>query len=99
MRSSHLFAALTAVLLTSAAAQAEVTVLGWPGGPEETALRDAATLYNSKADVANEDKVELIFFNRDGFWDKLQTDLAAGGGEFDLNLLATYAIGRYAPFM
>ena len=99
MRSSHLLAALTAVLLTSAAAQAEVTVLGWPGGPEETALRDAATLYNSKADVADEDKVELIFFNRDGFWDKLQTDLAAGGGEFDLNLLATYAIGRYAPFM
>jgi multiple sugar transport system substrate-binding protein len=99
MRTRHLLPAIAAALLLSGAAQAEVTVLGWPGGPEETALRGAADLYNAKADVAEDDKVELIFFNRDGFWDKLQTDLAAGSGEFDLNLLATYAIGRYAPFM
>ena len=79
------------------AALAEVTVLGWPGGPEETALRKAAEVYNGKA--ADADKVKLIFFNRDGFFDKLQADLAAGSKEFDANLLATYAIGRYAPFM
>lgn len=77
--------------------QAQVTVLGWPGGPEETALRAAAESYNSQA--ADSDKVELIFFNRDGFFDKLQADLAAGTQEFDINLLATYAIGRYAPYM
>lgn len=80
-------------------AAAEVTVLGWPGGPEETALRGAAETYNAKADVAEADKVELLFFNREGFWDKLQADLAAGSDAFDLNLLATYSIGRYAPFM
>jgi multiple sugar transport system substrate-binding protein len=79
------------------ASLAEVTVLGWPGGPEETALRKAAEAYNGKA--ADADKVKLIFFNRDGFFDKLQADLAAGSKEFDANLLATYAIGRYAPFM
>ena len=80
-------------------AQAEVTVLGWPGGPEETALRAAAEAYNAKDDVAEADKVELLFFNRDGFWDKLQADLAAGSTAFDANLIATYSIGRYAPFM
>lgn len=78
---------------------AQVTVLGWPGGPEEVALRAVTDMYNSQADVADADKVELIFFNRDGFYDKLQADMAAGSQEFDLNLLATYAIGRYAPYM
>jgi multiple sugar transport system substrate-binding protein len=91
--------ALTAVLALGgvAPARAEVTVLGWPGGPEEVALRAVAELYNGSA--AADDKVSLIFFNRDGFFDKLQADLAAGTKEFDVNLLATYAIGRYAPFM
>jgi multiple sugar transport system substrate-binding protein len=78
-------------------AHAQVTVLGWPGGPEETALRKAADAYNAKASDA--EKVKLIFFNRDGFFDKLAADLAAGTTDFDINLLATYAIGRYAPFM
>lgn len=78
-------------------ARAEVTVLGWPGGPEEVALRATAEAYNKTA--ADADKVKLIFFNRDSFWDKLETDLAAGTSEFDVNLTATYAIGRYAPFM
>lgn len=89
-------AAMFAALGISSAL-AEVTVLGWPGGPEEAALRKAAEAYNTKA--AEADKVKLIFFNRDGFFDKLAADLAAGSKEFDVNLLATYAIGRYAPFM
>ena len=78
-------------------ASAEVTVLGWPGGPEETALRAVADTYNQTA--ADADKVKLIFFNRDGFFDKLAADLGAGSKDFDINLLATYALGRYAPFM
>ncbi len=85
--------------LWAGVASAEVTVLGWPGGPEETALRAAAEAYNARDDISDENKVELLFFNRDGFWDKLQADLAAGSDAFDLNLLATYSIGRYAPFM
>ena len=78
-------------------ALAEVTVLGWPGGPEEASLRVVAEAYNQTADDA--DKVRLIFFNRDGFFDKLAADLGAGTTDFDINLLATYALGRYAPFM
>lgn len=80
-------------------ASAEVTVLGWPGGSEETALRAAVEAYNALPDVADDDKVELLFFNRDGFYDKLQADLAAGSDAFDINLIATYSVGRYAPFM
>ena len=94
---SLLASAFLTTLLGVAPALAEVTVLGWPGGPEETALRKAAEVYNAKA--ADPDKVKLIFFNRDGFFDKLAADLAAGTKDFDVNLLATYAIGRYAPFM
>ncbi|WP_313195411.1 extracellular solute-binding protein [Shinella zoogloeoides] len=91
--------AACALGLLAGPALAEVTVLGWPGGPEEVALRAAADTYNAKPDTADADKVELLFFNRDGFWDKLQADLAAGSKAFDVNLLATYSIGRYAPFM
>ena len=80
-------------------AQAEVTVLGWPGGPEEAALRAVTEIYNAKPDLAEENKVELLFTSRDGFFDKLQIDLAAGSTAFDVNLIATYSIGRYAPFM
>jgi multiple sugar transport system substrate-binding protein len=87
------------LVLVMAVANAQVTVLGWPGGPEETALRAVVEQYNSQADLAEENRVALLFFNRDGFFDKLQADLAAGSQEFDINLLATYAIGRYAPFM
>jgi multiple sugar transport system substrate-binding protein len=100
---NHSFRALCGAIaflaLASGGALADVTVLGWPGGPEEVALRKAAEVYNAKTDVSDKDKVKLIFFNRDGFFDKLQADLAAGSKDFDVNLLATYAIGRYAPFM
>ena len=98
MMKGGLIAAAVASLLAGPAF-AKVTVLGWPGGPEEAALRAAADAYNAKADVSDDNKIELLFFNRDGFWDKLQADLAAGSTAFDVNLLATYSIGRYAPFM
>lgn len=91
--------ALGTALALASPALAEVTVLGWPGGPEEAALRAAAEAYNAQPDLAEENKVELIFFSRDGFFDKLAADLAAGTTAFDVNLIATYSIGRYAPFM
>lgn len=92
-------AVAAAALCTATASNAEVTVLGWPGGPEEVALTAAAELYNSNPAVSEENKVKLIFFSREGFFDKLQADLAAGTDAFDANLLATYSIGRYAPYM
>lgn len=91
--------AALALLAAPTISEAEVTVLGWPGGPEEEALRAVTEIYNARPEVAEDDKVELIFFSRDGFFDKLQADLAAGTDAFDANLLATYSIGRYAPYM
>ena len=64
-------------VMLAGAAQAEVTVLGWPGGPEEEALRAVTAIYNALPDVTEENKVELLFTSRDGFFDKLQVDLAA----------------------
>ncbi|WP_407703798.1 extracellular solute-binding protein [Xaviernesmea oryzae] len=99
---STLLALAGLILSTSALtglAEAKVTVLGWPGGSEETALRATAEAYNAQPGLAEGDKVELIFFNRDGFFDKLQADMAAGSDAFDVNLVATYSIGRYAPYM
>ncbi|MFK0164299.1 ABC transporter substrate-binding protein [Rhizobium sp. NPDC090279] len=101
MKFKHISSALLALMLSATAlpglANAKVVVLGWPGGSEETALRATADLYNKTASDA--DKVELLFFNRDGFFDKLQADMAAGSNAFDVNLVATYSIGRYAPYM
>jgi multiple sugar transport system substrate-binding protein len=74
-------------------------VLGWPGGTEETALRATVEAYNAKPDTSEADKVALLFFNREGFYDKLQADMAAGSDAFDINLVATYSIGRYASYM
>jgi len=66
LRKGGLIAAAIASLMASPAF-AKVTVLGWPGGPEETALRAAADAYNAKSDTSDTNKVELLFFNRDGF--------------------------------
>jgi len=101
MKFKHISSAVLALMLSAAAlpglANAKVVVLGWPGGSEETALRATTDLYNKTA--ADADKIELLFFNRDGFFDKLQADMAAGSNAFDVNLVATYSIGRYAPYM
>jgi multiple sugar transport system substrate-binding protein len=100
MKRTKITLALAALLASAALpAQAKVTVLGWPGGSEETALRAAVEAYNKAPDTTENDKVELLFFNREGFYDKLQADMAAGSDAFDANLVATYSIGRYAPYM
>ena len=92
-------AALFASVALPGVSNAAVTVLGWPGGSEETALRATVQAYNATPGVADADKVELLFFNREGFYDKLQADMAAGSNAFDINLVATYSLGRYAPYM
>ena len=99
IRASALLGACAALLSAALPASAEVTVAGWPGGPEEIALRKVADLYNAMAGRTDDDKVKLLFFNREGFFDKLQADMAAGSTTFDINLVATYSLGKYAPFM
>lgn len=95
----HALLSGAALLALATAATAEVTVLGWPGGPEEAALRAVTEIYNARPETTDANRVELLFTSREGFFDKLAVDLAAGTDAFDINLIATYSIGRYAPFM
>lgn len=99
IRKPALLGACAALLSAVLPAAAEVTVAGWPGGPEEIALRKVADIYNTQPGRTDDDKVKLLFFNREGFFDKLQADMAAGSTTFDVNLVATYSLGKYAPFM
>mgnify|MGYP003674115609 CR=1 FL=1 len=86
---------MSALLMTSASALADITVLAWPGGPQEEALRIVVDHYNETSDS----QVELLYFSRDNFFDKMLADLAAGSQDFDVMLTATYNVGKYAPFM
>jgi len=91
--------ATIATLVLAGVAYADMTVLGWPGGPEEKALNKLVEQYNATQGVIDKNKVKTIYFSRGDFFDKLMNDLAAGSKEFDVNLLATYNVGRYAPFL
>lgn len=89
--------ALVASAMAASAAFADITILAWPGGPEETALRKIVDNYN--AQEGNDSKASLLFFSRDNFFDKMLADAAAGSTEFDVMLTTTYSVGQYAPFM
>ena len=79
----------------SLSAYANITVLAWPGGPAEGALKKVVDNYNKSSDS----QVELLYFSRDNFFDKMLADVAAGSKDFDVMLTATYSLGKYAPFM
>jgi len=55
--------------------------------------------YNEGQGVTDNVEVEMLLFSRQGFFDKLLADMAAGSTEFDLNLVTTYSLGRYAPYL
>ena len=98
MRIPKLLAAASAALVAatlSTAALADITILAWPGGPAEAALRKVVDKYNETSDS----KATLLYFSRDNFFDKMLADAAAGSQEFDVMLTATYNVGKYAPFM
>jgi len=91
-------------LLATPSAFADFTILAWPGGPAETALREIVADYNDTVGKQNNSKGTLIYFSRDNFFDKMLADAAAGDAaagskEFDVMLTATYNVGQYAPFM
>jgi ABC-type glycerol-3-phosphate transport system substrate-binding protein len=98
MLKSKLLAAAGAVVLSicaTTASLADITILAWPGGPAEAALRKVVDKYNETSDS----KATLLYFSRDNFFDKMLADSAAGSKEFDVMLTATYNVGKYAPFM
>tara|TARA_B100000780_G_scaffold158297_1_gene110702 strand:- start:4659 stop:5984 length:1326 start_codon:yes stop_codon:yes gene_type:complete len=88
-----------ALITSGSAALADITILAWPGGEPEKALRKVVTLYNETQGVKDGNSAETIYFSRQGFKEKMLADAAAGSTEFDLMVTATYDIGRYAPFM
>jgi multiple sugar transport system substrate-binding protein len=57
-------ALISAVTLISLSASANITVLAWPGGPAEEALRKVVDNYNKTSDS----KAELLYFSRDNFF-------------------------------
>ena len=97
---NFLLGGLTGLLVTASAAVAgEITILAWPGGDPEKALRAIVDDYNAGQGATDGVTADLIYFSRDSFKEKMLTDVAAGSTEFDLMVTSTYDIGRYAPFM
>ena len=94
MRTRILLAALA--IGWAHAASAEVTLLFWPG-PESEAMQKVIDAYNAGPGKGAE--VKQLLFSRQGYFDKEIADLAAGSKEFDLALVTTYTLGRYAPFL
>lgn len=92
-------AAAFALTLGATTALADITILAWPGGPAEVALRKVVDQYNNTVGKEANSKANLIYFSRDSFFDKMLADAAAGSKEFDVMLTATYNVGKYAPFM
>ncbi len=79
-------------------ARAEVTLLFWPG-PESEAMQKVIDAWNAGPGKAPDDQVKQLLFSRQGYFDKEIADLAAGSKEFDVALVTTYTLGRYAPFL
>lgn len=97
IRAGAVGGAIAATVMSASVAFADITILAWPGGPEETALRKIVDNYNALE--GNDSKASLLFFSRDNFFDKMLSDAAAGSKEFDVMLTTTYNVGQYAPFM
>lgn len=93
-----LLAGLALPFLTSAALAGEVTLLFWPG-PESEAMQKVLDAYNAGPGQADGVTVKQLLFSRQGYFEKEQADLAAGSSEFDLALVTTYTLGRYAPYL
>ena len=70
----------TLTFLSLSAYAANITVLAWPGGPAEGALKKVVDNYNKSSDS----QVELLYFSRDNFFDKMLADVAAGSNAVGL---------------
>ena len=88
----------TLMVGSMALAQTQVTLLFWPG-PESEAMQKVLDVYNKGQGAKDGVKVNQLLFSRQGYFEKEETDLAAGSKEFDLALVTTYTLGRYAPYL
>lgn len=93
------FAATTALIALGQHASArDLTLLFWPG-PESVAMQKVLDAYNDGAGKSDGVTVKQLLFSRQGYFDKELTSLAAGSKDFDLSLVTTYTLGRYAPYL
>ena len=93
-------AILAAALLGVAFAQGDrenVTLLFWP--PENENMQVVIDAYNEGPGAEAGVFVDQLVFSRQGYFDKELADLAAGSTEFDLALITTYTLGRFAPYL
>ena len=81
-----------------AQAQENVTLLFWPG-PESNAMQKVIDAYNAGPGKQDGVHVKQLLYSRQGFFDKELSDLSAGSKAFDLNLVTTYTLGQYAPYL
>lgn len=91
---------LVAILLLGGAQAQEtenVTLLFWP--PENENMQVVIDAYNEGPGAEAGVFVDQLVFSRQGYFDKELADLAAGSTEFDLNLITTYTLGRFAPYL
>jgi multiple sugar transport system substrate-binding protein len=93
-----LLALVVVALLVCGSAQEEVTLLFWPG-PESDAMQKVVDAYNTGPGATDGVTVKQLLFSRQGYFDKELADLAAGSSEFDLALVTTYTLGKYAPYL
>lgn len=98
MSKSLLAAACLLGLLATGQARADAVLLFWPG-PESEAMQKVIDAYNEGPGKADNNKITQLLFSRQGYFEKQIADLAAGSKEFDLSLVTTYTLGRYAPFL
>lgn len=92
------FTAGALVCLGTGVAQETVTLLFWPG-PESEAMQAVVDAYNEGPGAEAGVEVNQLLFSRQGYFEKELADLAAGSTEFDLALVTTYTLGRYAPYL
>ena len=85
--------------LSGAVCRADVTILGWPGGPEEKALNALVEKYNDTQGKIDHSRVKTVYFGRDEFFDRESRELTTGSKGIDLTLLVTYNVGRYAAYV
>src|SRR5260221_10788030 len=76
----------------------EVTLLFWPG-PESEAMQKVVDAYNAGQGKSDGTTVKQLLFSRQGYFEKELADMAAKSDQFDLALLFTYSVGKYAPFL
>ena len=76
----------------------QITLLFWPG-PESEAMQKVVDAYNNGPGKKDGVSVKQLLFSRQGYFEKELADMAARSSQFDLALVTTYTLGKYAPYL